>query len=114
MSNETAVALARVLADYDHAFIQTLIAQQGDRTGKDPSAADKAKSLVRDHLEELAGVSDSAIILNAITTDSRTPNNHRQALAWMKDARDRGFKIYPQCVTSGGGFTFTFADGGNM
>ena len=59
-------------------------------------------------------MSDSAIILNAITTDSRTPTNHRTALAWMKDARDRGFKIYPQCVTSGGGFTFTFADGWNM
>jgi N-acyl-D-amino-acid deacylase len=114
MSNETALALAAVLKDYDHAFIQTLIAQQGDRTGKDPKSADNAKNAVRQHLEDLARVSDSAIILNAITTDSRTPNNHRQALSWMKDARDRGFKIYPQCVTSGGGFTFTFADGWNM
>jgi N-acyl-D-aspartate/D-glutamate deacylase len=114
MSNETAIALARVLRNYPHAFIQTLIAQQGDRTGKDPQSADNAKNAVRQHLEELAAVSDSAIILNAITTDSRTPNNHRQALAWMKDARDRGLKIYPQCVTSGGGFTWSFADGWNM
>src|SRR5947199_52873 len=76
MSNETAVALARVLADYDHAFIQTLIAQQGDRTGTDPKSADNAKNAVRQHLEALARVSDSAIILTAITTDTRTPNNH--------------------------------------
>jgi N-acyl-D-aspartate/D-glutamate deacylase len=112
MSYETALALGAVLADYDNAFIQTLIAPEGDRTGgKNPSLSGRND---RAHVEELAAISNSAIIYNAITTDSRRPNKHTDVLGWIRQCQLKGLKVYPQCVTGGGGFTFTFADGWNM
>ena len=112
MSYETALALGAVLADYDNAFIQTLIAPEGDRTGgKNPTLSGRND---RAHVEELAAISNSAIIYNAITTDSRRPDKHLDVLGWIRQCQLKGLKIYPQCVTGGGGFTFTFADGWNM
>jgi len=97
MSNETALALGRVLADFDAGFIQTLLFT-GDREGD------------WRHLEELAEVSDSAVLVNTITTDERMPDFHRADLAWIRRSQERGLKIYAQCLTSAAGFTFTFED----
>jgi N-acyl-D-aspartate/D-glutamate deacylase len=97
MSNRTALGLAEVLADYDHAFIQTLLSAG---SGGDAENA-------RRHLEEMAAVSDSSIIYNVVATDSRRPTLHRELFDWMRECRARGLKIYPQCVTSGAPFIFT-------
>ena len=97
MSNDTALALGQVLADYDHAFIQTLLFT-GDRQND------------WRHLEDLAEISQSAILVNTITTDERMPDFHRQDLAWIRRAQERGLKIYGQCLTSAAGFTFTFEE----
>jgi N-acyl-D-aspartate/D-glutamate deacylase len=94
MSNETALALGEVLSRFDHAFIQSLLFT-GDRE------ADYR------HYEELAEISDSAILVNAITTDDRVPEAHREDLAWVRRCRERGLKMYAQCVTSAAFFTFT-------
>ena len=59
MSKETALALARGAADYDHTFIQTLMLT-------DDPAGDLA------HLEELAAVSNSPILFNVVATDEPT------------------------------------------
>jgi N-acyl-D-aspartate/D-glutamate deacylase len=60
------------------------------------------------HLEELAEVSDSAIVHNTITTDVRFPDSHREALKWVRSCQERGLKIYGQCLTTAQPFTFTF------
>jgi len=88
MSNETALALAEVLADYDHAFIQTLI------TSTNP-AQDTG------HVEDLARVSDSSIVFNLVATDSRMPNMHKETFAWIRACQQRGLKIYAQALTNG-------------
>lgn len=101
MSNETSLALGAVLADFDHAFIQTLV------TSNNPQ---------RDlqHIEDLARISDSSIVFNAVATDSRMPTMHLEVLAWIRDCQRRGLKVYPQCLTSGGGYMMTIADGWNL
>ena len=95
MSKETALALGAALAPYDHTFIQTLMLTE------DP-AGDLA------HLEELAAVSRSAILFNAVGTDPRNPDAHRFILSWIRNCQERGLALYAQCVTSGARFTFTF------
>ena len=101
MSNETALALAAVLRDYDHAFIQTLVTSTvlADDFGA---------------VEELARVSDSVIVYNAVATDSRMPTLHRDVFAWIRRCQLQGLKIYAQAATNGGGFMFSIADGWNM
>ncbi len=95
MSKETALALGAALAPYDHTFIQTLMLT-------DDPAGDLA------HLEELASVSRSAVLFNAVGTDPRTPDAHRFILSWIRGCQERGLPVYAQCVTSGAHFTFTF------
>jgi N-acyl-D-aspartate/D-glutamate deacylase len=97
MSNGTALALGKVLADYEHAFIQTAL------ISGDPVAETA-------HLEELAAVSESAVIFNAIGTFSRFPEAHRFYLDWIRRCQERGLKIYAQLVTTGNQFVFTFED----
>jgi len=95
MSKETALALGAALAPFDQTFIQTLMLT-------DDPAGDLA------HLEELARVSRSAILFNAVGTDPRNPDAHRFILQWIRQCQERGLSLYAQCVTSGAGFTFTF------
>ncbi len=95
MSKETALVLGAALADYDHTFIQTLMLT-------DDPAGDLA------HLEELAAVSNSPILFNAVGTMANMPDAHRFILGWIRNCQERGLPIYAQCVTSGAGFTFTF------
>ncbi len=95
MSKETALALGAELAPFDHTFIQTLMLT-------DDPAGDLA------HLEELAAVSRSAVLFNAVGTDPRMPDAHRFILSWIRGCQERGLPIYAQCVTSGAHFTFTF------
>jgi N-acyl-D-amino-acid deacylase len=101
MSDKTALALAEVLADYDRAVLQTLV------SGVTPE--DGAR-----HVEELARASKASVIYNIIATDTRNPDGHRNALAWIASAQKRGLRIYGQCQSSGGAVTFTIADGWNL
>jgi len=101
MSNETALALGSILADYDHAFIQTLI-----------TTTNPKQDLA--HVEDLARVSDSAIVFNLVATDSRMPNLHKETFAWIRACQERGLRIYAQALTNGGGFMLTIADGWNL
>jgi len=98
MSNETALTLARVLADYDDAFIQIVYASVN---GMDAD---------RSYLERLAEDSGSAIILNSITVVPHLPHQHRDQLDWVRSCRERGIQIYGQLITSGQSFTMTFED----
>src|SRR5207245_359706 len=65
------------------------------------------------HLEELAAVSNSPILFNAVGTMANMPDAHRFILAWIRNCQERGLPLCAQCVTSGAGFTFTF-ENGNM
>ena len=101
MSNETALALGEVLTDYDHAFIQIVLAS-GDPEG----------DLV--HLEDLARVSNSGILYNGVLPIVDQPDASRQLMAWIRSCQARGLKMYGQGVTSGTGFIYTVADGWNL
>ena len=101
MSNETALALGEVLSDYDHAFIQIVLAS-GDPEG----------DLL--HLEELARVSNSGILYNGVLPIIDQPDASRQLMAWIRSCQARGLKMYGQAVSSGTGFIYTVADGWNL
>jgi N-acyl-D-amino-acid deacylase len=99
LSDETALSLARVLADYDHTVIQMIYVTEGD----------VAES--RRHVEEISAVSGSPVIFNAVATPDGDGHPYfREALAWIRSCRDRGLPIYAQLITSGAAFTFTFED----
>ncbi|HEY1970042.1 MAG TPA: amidohydrolase family protein [Pseudonocardia sp.] len=95
MSHKTAMALAKVLAKHEHAFVQTLL------FGPDP-----AQTFAE--MEELAEASNSAILFNTVATDERQPEAHKQILAWIRSCQERSLKIYAQCLTTAQPFFFTF------
>ena len=78
-TNETALALASVLKDYDHSFIQTLVTR-----------AVPTDDLP--HIEDLARVSDSVIVFNAVATDSRQPTLRKDTFAWVRRCQLEGLK----------------------
>jgi N-acyl-D-aspartate/D-glutamate deacylase len=99
LSDETALSLARVLADYDHTVIQLIYVTEGD---VEPS---------RRHVEKLSEVSGSPILFNAVATPDGDGHPYfRDAFAWIRSCRDRGLPVYAQLITSGAAFTFTFED----
>jgi N-acyl-D-amino-acid deacylase len=99
LSDETALSLARVLADYDNTVIQLIYVTEGD---VDDS---------RRHVERLSQLSGSPVLFNAVSTpDGDGEPFFRDTFAWIRSCRDRGVPIYAQLITSGAAFTFTFED----
>jgi N-acyl-D-amino-acid deacylase len=97
MSNETALALAQVLADRNEGFIQMTY-----------SSGDVKKDAA--HYEELARVSGRPLLYNAVQPSDQFPQRHRNTLAWLERCRQEGLRIYGQAQTSAAGMTFTMAD----
>jgi N-acyl-D-amino-acid deacylase len=99
LSDQTAVALAQVLADYDNTVIQLIYVTEGDVEES------------RRHVEQLSQVSGSPVLFNAVSTpDGDGLPYFRDTFAWIRSCRDRGVPIYAQLITSGAAFTFTFED----
>ena len=71
MSNETALALGRGAGRLRPRLHPDADRPAGRPDGQEPGGGGQRQERVRKHLEDLARISDSAIILNAITTDSR-------------------------------------------
>ncbi|MGH3687676.1 MAG: N-acyl-D-amino-acid deacylase family protein [Pseudonocardiaceae bacterium] len=94
MSNDTALALARVMAEKDTGFVQMTLASS------DPEAD-------RRHLEELAQVSGQPLVWNALGVDGTNPDEHRQMLAWFAACRERGLRLYCQGLTGDFSILFT-------
>jgi N-acyl-D-aspartate/D-glutamate deacylase len=100
MRDETALELARVLAERNEGFIQMTYV-----------SGDAKHDLA--HFEELAAVSGRPVIYNAVVGHDRYPERHRKQLAWLKSCRERGLPVYGQAVTTGAGFTFSM-EGWNL
>jgi N-acyl-D-amino-acid deacylase len=97
MHDETALALAEVLAERNQGFMQMALA-----TG------DGAHDF--EHVEQLAAVSGRPILYNVVQSFVRLPDAHRMLLAWIDSCRTRGNRVYGQGVTTTSAFTFTFED----
>lgn len=87
MSNDTAFALADVMARRNTGFMQIMMVTN------DP-VADMA------HLEELATRSGRPIIWNSLTVDADNPDRHRMGMAWFDSCRERGIPLYCQATTA--------------
>jgi N-acyl-D-amino-acid deacylase len=97
MRDETALALAEVLAERNQGFVQMALA-----------TADGAHDFA--HLEQLAELSGRPLLYNVVQSFIRVPEAHRVLLAWLDACRQRGVRIYGQGVTTTAAFTFTFED----
>ena len=97
MRDETALALAEVLAERNQGFMQMTLA-----------TADGQHDFL--HLEELAQVSGRPLLYNVIQGFVRLPTAHQMLLAWVDSCRERGIRVYGQGVTTTAAFTFTFED----
>jgi N-acyl-D-amino-acid deacylase len=93
MHNETAIALAKVLAKRNEGFMQ--VTMLGDDHDND-----------RVHLEELAQVSGRPLLYNVVQVIADDPSRHRETLKWLSDCHARGNKVYGQGLTTDAGFTF--------
>ncbi|MFI2235876.1 amidohydrolase family protein [Streptomyces chrestomyceticus] len=87
MSNDTAFALAAVMARRNTGFMQMTMVSNDQ-------AADMA------HLEELARASRRPIVWNALLVDGEHPELHRQVQAWFDSCRQRGLSLYCQGMTT--------------
>jgi N-acyl-D-aspartate/D-glutamate deacylase len=97
MHDETAIALAEVLAERNDGFIQLSVAPRLD--GGDQR-----------HCELLAEVSGRPVIWNALVALPNLGPLHRGPIAWLKSCTERGLRIYGQSITTDSGMTFTFED----
>jgi N-acyl-D-aspartate/D-glutamate deacylase len=93
MHNETAIALAKVLARRNEGFMQ--VTMLGDDHDSD-----------RAHLEALAEVSGRPLLYNVVQVIADDPSQHRDTLKWLKECHARGNKVYGQGLTTDAGFTF--------
>jgi N-acyl-D-aspartate/D-glutamate deacylase len=100
MKDETALALAEVLAERNEGFIQMTY------VSGDPKHDTK-------HFEELAQVSGRPVLYNVVVGHDRYPERHRKQLRWLESCRERGIPVYGQAMTTGVGFTFTL-EGWNL
>ncbi|HBD10723.1 MAG TPA: aminoacylase [Porticoccaceae bacterium] len=94
MHDETAIALARVLAKRNEGFMQVTML-----SGNDPEK-DRA------HMEELAEVSGRPLLYNVVQAVADDPSVHRDTLKWLSECHGRGNKVYGQGLTTDCGFTF--------
>ncbi|MGW7517854.1 N-acyl-D-amino-acid deacylase family protein [Streptomyces sp. NPDC054796] len=94
MSDETALALGRVMAERNTGFIELTM------VSNDPMA-DIA------HMEELAQVSGRPILWNTLVVDGADPDRHRMAMAWFDSCRERGLPLYCQATTTDVSMPFT-------
>ncbi len=87
MRDETALELARVLADRNEGFIQMTYV-----------SGDPQHDL--DHFEELAAVSGRPILYNAVVGHASYPKRHKKQLEWLASCRERGLSVYGQGMTT--------------
>jgi N-acyl-D-aspartate/D-glutamate deacylase len=93
LPDETALALAGVLAERNEGFIQMTYV-----------SGDPKHDL--EHFEELATVSGRPILYNNVVGHDRYPHRHRKQIQWLESCRERGIPVYGQAVSTGAGFTF--------
>jgi N-acyl-D-aspartate/D-glutamate deacylase len=93
MPDETALELARVLADRNEGFIQMTY------VSGDPKHD-------MEHFEELAEVSGRPVLYNVVVGHDRYPDRHKKQLAWLESCRERGLPVYGQGMTTAVPFIF--------
>ena len=95
MSDETCLALARVLGRRNEGFIQMTLA-----------SADSQHDI--QHFEKLAELSGRPVLYNVVQPRDNLPFVHRGTIAWLESCRQRGLRVYGQAVTADTGMAFTF------
>ncbi|MGO9605916.1 MAG: N-acyl-D-amino-acid deacylase family protein [Candidatus Binataceae bacterium] len=95
MSDDTCLALARVLGRRNEGFMQmTLVSTDSQHDFQ--------------HYEELAEVSGRPILYNVVQPRDSLPFVHRSLISWIDSCRQRGIRVYGQAVTADTGMAFTF------
>ena len=97
MNDETALVLARVLAERNEGVVQMTL-----------TSGNVAHDLA--HLEEIASISGRPLLHNVVQAFEDKPNIHRRQIEWLERCREQGVPVYGQGVTSDAGFTFTLED----
>ena len=87
MSDELVLAFARVLKRRGKGFVQLTQA-------KNEFTADLDFGL------RLAEASGAPILWNAVQVNERHPHQHRRMLKWVNEAREKGFNIWMQAITT--------------
>ena len=97
MNDETALVLARVLAERNEGVVQMTL-----------TSGNVTHDLA--HLEEIASISGRPLLHNVVQAFEDKPNIHRRQIEWLERCREQGVPVYGQGVTSDAGFTFTLED----
>ncbi len=97
MSDDTCLALARVLGRRNEGFIQMTL------VSGDPKHD-------AEHFEKLAELSGRPVLFNVVQPRDSLPHVHRQTIAWLERCRANGLRVYGQGVTVDTGMAFTFVD----
>jgi N-acyl-D-aspartate/D-glutamate deacylase len=97
MPDETALELARVLADRNEGFIQMTYV-----------SGDAAHDMR--HFEELAEVSGRPILYNAVIGHPSYPDRHKKQLKWLTSCRERGLSVYGQANSTAVPWFFALED----
>ncbi len=97
MNDETALVLARVLAERNEGVVQMTL-----------TSGNVTHDLA--HLEEIASISGRPLLHNVVQAFEDKPTIHQRQIEWLERCREQGVPVYGQGVTSDAGFTFTLED----
>ncbi len=97
MNDETALVLARALAERNQGVIQMTL-----------TSGNVAHDMA--HLEDIAATSGRPVLHNVVQAFEDRPHIHRRQIEWLERCRHEGVPVYGQGVTTDAGFTFTFED----
>jgi N-acyl-D-amino-acid deacylase len=97
MTDDTCMALARVLGRRNEGFIQMTL------VSGDPQHD-------FEHFEKLAELSGRPLLYNVVQPRDSLPFVHQTVMSWLDRCRNRGLRVYGQAVTADTGMAFTFVD----
>ena len=97
MHDETCEMFAQVLGERNEGFMQMTIASSDIKRD-------------RAHMERLSQISGRPLLWNVLQAYDHRPEVHREGLAWIKQCREKGTRVYAQGLTTDAGFAFTFED----
>lgn len=98
MSDELCVALAEVMARYDHGAIQiSPLLNPAEFNSLEDALLEVTEA--RGFSEELARISGRPVIHNLVTANSDHPEAHREMLQWLAACHARGNRVIGQAAT---------------
>ena len=110
MHNETAIELAKVLAERNDGFIQMTLAMGLEDQRVDWAHAELLAEISRRPVTWSGPTAFSEAFASASSVEVVKSGGHRDVINWLRSCTERGLRIFPQATTTEAPMFFTLED----